>query len=67
MANNALDLNPAANASVGLTGIDNPGADFVNSYGNESSNRRTLTLGGKRYVVARTGYFEKEVHKLYHP
>jgi outer membrane receptor protein involved in Fe transport len=61
IANSTLDLNPIANTSVGLVGNDNVGADYVNSYGNESSNRRTLTLSGKRYVVARTGYFEEEV------
>ncbi len=61
IANSTLDLNPTANTSVGLVGNDNVGADYVNSYGNESSNRRTLTLSGKRYVVARTGYFEEEV------
>ena len=60
IANSVLDLNPTANTSVGLFGKDNVGADFVNSYGNESSNRRTLTLSGKKYVVARTGYFEEE-------
>jgi outer membrane receptor for Fe3+-dicitrate len=61
IANSMLDLNPTANTSVNLLGKENVGADYVNSYGNESSNRRTLTLGGKRYVVARTGYFEEEV------
>jgi outer membrane receptor protein involved in Fe transport len=60
-ANNRTDLNAAANASTGLTGDSNPGADVVNQYGDESSNRRTLTLGGKQYVVSRTGYAEKEV------
>ena len=61
IANSTLDLNPTANTSVNLLEKDNVGADYVNSYGNESPNRRTLTLGGKRYVVARTGYFEEEV------
>ena len=61
IANSIIDLNPNANTSVGLLGKDNVGADYVNSYGNESSNRRTLTLSGKRYVVARTGYLEEEV------
>lgn len=61
VANSTLDLNPTANSSVGLFGRDNVGADLVNSYGNESSNRRTLSLNGKRYVVSRTGYFEEEV------
>lgn len=60
-ANNRNDLNPAANTSTGLTGNLNSGADVVNQYGDESGNRRTLTLGGKQYVVSRTGYAEKEV------
>src|SRR5688572_15610050 len=61
IANNYTDLNPNANASTDLTGPDNPARDPVNSYGNESSNRRTLELQGKNYVVARSGYLEKEV------
>ena len=60
IARNTNDLAPAANATLGLLGTANPAYDAVNSYGNESSNRRTLTLGGKRYVVARTGYYEEE-------
>ena len=61
IANNYADLNPNANASTNLTGPDNPAMDPVNSYGNESSNRRTIALQGKNYVVARSGYLEKEV------
>ena len=61
IANNYSDLNPNANISTNLTGTDNPGQDPVNSYGNESSNRRTIALQGKNYVVARSGYLEKEV------
>ena len=61
IADDRHDLNPKANTSTGLIGNDNPAFDAVNSYGNESSNRRTLNLEGKNYVVARTGYFEKEV------
>jgi iron complex outermembrane receptor protein len=61
VANSQTDLNPNANQSTGLIGADNPALDPVNSYGNESSNRRTLSLGGKNYVVARTGYYEREV------
>ena len=62
IANNRTDLNPNANAGVGISGgINNPAYDPVNGYGNESSNRRTLTLGGTRYVVARTGYSEQDV------
>ena len=60
IAANNMDLNPTANASLGLLGSDNSAQDPVNSYGNESANRRTLTLGGKRYSVARTGYYEAE-------
>ncbi|HZY79972.1 MAG TPA: TonB-dependent receptor plug domain-containing protein, partial [Cyclobacteriaceae bacterium] len=59
-ANNRTDLNPSANISVGLTGDLNPGKDMVNIYSDESGNRRTLTLGGKQYVVSRTGYAEME-------
>lgn len=61
IANNQTDLFPNGNITTGLTGADNPAYDPVNSYGNESSNRRTLSLNGKNYVVARTGYYEKEV------
>ena len=64
IARDATDLNPNANTSLGLLGADNPAQDPVNSYGNESANRRALTLGGKRYVVARTGYFEHETAHL---
>src|SRR5690348_10678086 len=48
-ADSRQDLNPGANASTGLTGPDNPGKDQVNIYGDESPNRRTLTLNGKQY------------------
>lgn len=61
VANNTFDLAETQNASTGLSGINNPAIDEVNSYGNESSNRRTLTLDGKNYVVARTGYREKDI------
>jgi outer membrane receptor protein involved in Fe transport len=60
-ANNRTDLNPTANVSTGLAGDQNPGSDHVNVYADESANRRTLTLGGKQYVVSRTGYAEMEV------
>lgn len=61
IANNMRDQNPNANVSVGLTGSNNPGSDLVNNYGDESSDRRTLTLNGKKYVVSRTGYAEKDL------
>ncbi len=61
IADDHTELNANANASTGLTGADNPARDPVNGYGNESSNRRTLSLQGKNYVVARTGYDEKDV------
>lgn len=61
IADNQTDLAPTANATVGLTGTNNPAFDPVNGYGNESSNRRTLSLQGKNYVIARTGYYEKQV------
>lgn len=60
-ANNRTDLNPGANTSTNLTGVENPGKDLVNVYADESSNRRTVTLNGKQYVVSRTGYAEKDV------
>jgi len=60
-ANNVTDLNPLANSSTNLFGADNPGRDLVNMYGNESSNRKTVTLQGKSYVVSRTGYLESDV------
>lgn len=60
-ANNQTDLNPAANSSTGLTGALNPGKDAVNIYADESSNRRTLTLNGRQYIVSRTGYAEKDM------
>lgn len=61
VADNRDDLAPRANSSTGLTGADNPAYDAVNSYGNESPNRRTLNLNGKNYVVARSGYAERDV------
>jgi len=61
VANNLSDLNPLANSSTNLLGADNPGRDLVNMYGNESSNRKTITLQGKSYVVSRTGYLESDV------
>lgn len=61
IADDHSDLNPGANITTGLTGVNNPALDPVNGYGNESANRRTLTLNGKNYVVARTGYYEKQV------
>lgn len=64
IANDAADLNPNANVSLKLTGPDNPGRDLVNNYGDESSDRRTITLNGQRYVVSRTGYFERQVADL---
>ncbi|GAB2519502.1 TonB-dependent receptor plug domain-containing protein [Spirosoma aerophilum] len=64
IARDASDLNPNANTSLGLTGMNNPGSDLVNNYGDESANRRTLTLGGKKYVVSRTGYFENDITDL---
>jgi iron complex outermembrane receptor protein len=60
-ANNPIDLNPYANITTGLTGEDNPGKDIVNQYGDESPNRKTLTLNGKQYMVSRTGYAEKDM------
>ena len=60
VAGNRADLNPNGNASLGLFGADNPAYDPVNGYGNEAANRRTITLGGKRYSIGRTGYYEAQ-------
>jgi iron complex outermembrane receptor protein len=61
IADDNTDINPLANLSTDLLGANNPGYDGVNKYGNESSNRKTLTFNGKNYVVARTGYAERDV------
>ena len=61
VARDQTDINPNGNASTGLFGADNPARDPVSSYGNESSDRRNLTLGGKSYSVARTGYNERDL------
>ncbi|OON70382.1 TonB-dependent receptor [Hymenobacter sp. CRA2] len=62
IANDLTDLYPQGNATTGLPGgPTNPAYDPVSGYGNESSDRSTLTLGGKSYVVARTGYRELDV------
>lgn len=61
VANNTADLAANQNVSTGLTGLDNPALDEVNSYGNEASNRKTITLNEKKYVVARTGYREEDI------
>lgn len=61
VADNRTDLAPNINASTNLYGDDNPAYDEVNGYGNESANRRTLTLNGKKYVVSRTGYRETDI------
>ena len=60
-ARDQTDINPNGNANTGLFGPDNPARDPVNGYGNESSDRSTLSLGGKSYQVARTGYAEQDV------
>ena len=61
IANNLRDQNPDANTSVNLGGSDNPGKDLINVYGDEGSNRKTLSLNGKNYIVSRTGYAEKDL------
>jgi len=62
IADDRTDLNASANAAAGIGGGPaSPAYDPVSGYGNESSNRRTVALGGRQYVVARTGYDEKEV------
>lgn len=59
--NDRTDLFTQGNRSLSLFDADNPARDPVNSYGNESANRRTLSLEGKNVIVARTGYDEREV------
>jgi outer membrane receptor protein involved in Fe transport len=61
VANDQTDSNPAGNATTSLLGADNPAQDQVSRYGNESSDRRSITLGGKSYSVARTGYDERDL------
>ena len=61
ISNDRSDLSPNLNASAGINAADNPAYDPVSGYGNESANRRTLSLTGKNVVVARTGYFESDV------
>lgn len=61
VANDKTDLAADLNQSTGLLNDDNPAIDEVNCYGNESPNRRTLTLDGKSYIVSRTGYSEVEI------
>lgn len=62
IANDRTDLNRNANTAVGIGGGPaNPGYDPVSGYGNESSNRKTITLDGKQYVIGRTGYEEGQV------
>ena len=61
VANDQTDINPSGNSTTGLFGADNPAQDQVNRYGNESSDRRNITLGGKSYSVARTGYDERDL------
>ena len=61
VADDRTDLAPNANASTNLFDADNPAYDEVNGYGNESANRKTITLNGKNYVVARTGYRETDI------
>ncbi|WP_230471261.1 TonB-dependent receptor [Hymenobacter jejuensis] len=61
IASDQTDINPRGNATTNLFGTDNPARDPVSSYGNESSDRSTLVLGGKNYSVARTGYQEQDV------
>lgn len=61
VADKRTDLAPNLNASTNLYGDNNPAYDEVNGYGNESANRKTLTLNGKKYVVSRTGYRETDI------
>jgi outer membrane receptor protein involved in Fe transport len=61
ISDNNTDLNPNGNSTLNLFVNDNPAYDGINTYGNESPNRRNITLDGKRYSIARTGYAEKDI------
>ncbi len=62
VAGNERDLNLDINSSTGLPAGYNPAYDGINSYGNESSNRKVINLGdGQRYEVRRTGYLEQDL------
>lgn len=50
------------NTALGIGATNNPGADLINRYGDEyNSDMKTLTLQGKTYDIARTGYSEKDL------
>jgi iron complex outermembrane recepter protein len=54
-----LDVGNKTNLSLAN---DDPAADLINRYGDEyNSDLKTITLGGKKYDVSRTGYLEKDL------
>lgn len=62
IADDRTDINNKTNAAFGLEGTKNPGYDGINTYGNESSNRKDIKMiDSKTYQVARTGYREREI------
>ncbi|HTQ29401.1 MAG TPA: TonB-dependent receptor, partial [Puia sp.] len=63
VANNTHDQYFDAGNKTNLSlAADNPAADRINRYGDEyNSDLKTLTLGGKKYDVSRTGYYEKDL------
>jgi len=65
IANNLNDLNASANSKLGINGgVDNTGYDPVNGYGNESSDRKNLTLLGKTICCSKNRIFGKRSNKL---
>jgi len=62
VANNTHDQYYDAGNKTNTGIVPNPGADLINRYGDEyNSDLKTLTLGGKKYDVSRTGYYEKDL------
>jgi len=52
----------AGNKTNSTLANNTAGADLINRYGDEyNSDLKTLTLGGKKYDVSRTGYLETEL------
>ena len=62
VANNRHDQYYDAGNKTNTGIVPNPGADLINRYGDEyNSDLKTITLGGKKYDVSRTGYYEKDL------
>lgn len=62
IANNQQDQYFLAGNKTNAGLAINPAADLINKYGDEyNSDMKTISLGGKKYDVSRTGYFEKDL------